>query len=86
MSVNIEKLSLREIGRMEEVFSEIQILEDSKIFLLAESYFKDSKFFFEKGEYLNAFEAVIISWAYVDSLLHFGKVDLPKELKHLFTA
>ncbi len=83
--MNIRELAMREIGRMEKVFSEIEILEDSEVLLLAKSYFSDSKFFLEKEEYVNAFEAVVISWAYVDSLLHFGKVKVPDQLKDLFT-
>lgn len=83
--MDVRELALREIRRMERVFSEIEVIEDSKVFLLAESYFKDSKFFFEKKEYVNAFEAVIISWAYVDSLLHFNKVKVPDRLKQSFT-
>ena len=83
--MSIRKLTTREIGRMEKVFSEIEVLEDSEVFLLAKSYFSDSKSFLEKEEFVNAFEAVVISWAYVDSLLHFGKVKIPDQLKDLFT-
>ena len=83
--MNMKKLALREIERMEGVFSQIEVIADTEVFSLAESYFNDSKSFFERGEYLNAFEAVIISWAYVDSLLHFNKAKIPDELKDLFT-
>jgi len=83
--MGVKELSLRDIERMERVFSEVRVLEESEVFSLAKSYFKDSKFFFKRGEYVNAFEAVTISWAYVDSLLHFNKVEVPDELKNLFT-
>ncbi|UCD73452.1 MAG: DUF357 domain-containing protein [Candidatus Bathyarchaeota archaeon] len=83
--MKVKELAMREIGRMEKVFSEIEVLEDSEVFLLAKSYFSDSKFFLEKEEFVNAFEAVVISWTYIDSLLHFGKVKVPDQLKDLFT-
>jgi len=81
----LKELSSREIERMERVFSEVEVVEDSEVFLLARCYFEDSKTFFGKGEYVNAFEAVVISWAYIDSLLHLGKIRVPSELKCLFT-
>ncbi len=84
--MDLGKLSLREIERMEKVFSEMEVLEDSKVVTLARSYLSDSRTFFEKGEYVNAFEAAIISWAYVDSLLHFNKIRIPDDLRDLFTA
>jgi hypothetical protein len=83
--LEIRKLAVREIERMDRVFSEITVLEDSEVFSLAKSYFSDSKIFFEKKEYVNSFEAVVISWTYIDSLLHFGKVKVPDQLKDLFT-
>ena len=82
----IKRLSLREIERMEQVLSEMEVLEDSSVVLLARSYFSDSKTFFDKREYVNAFEAIIICWAYVDSLLHFGKIRISDERKDLFTV
>ena len=84
--MSVRKMALREIERMERVFSQIEVIADTDVFSLAESYFSDSKFFFERGEYLNAFEAVVIAWAYIDSLLHFSKVKIPDELKDLFTV
>ena len=84
--MSVKEMALREIERMERVFSQIEVVTDTDVLVLAASYFKDSKFFFEKGEYLNAFEAVVISWAYIDSLLHFNKVKVPDELKDLFTV
>ena len=70
---------------MEEVFSDIEVLENSKIFELSRSYFKDAKYFYEKGDFINAFEAVIISWAYIDALLHLGKVKVSEKVKKYFT-
>ncbi|MCD6384090.1 MAG: DUF357 domain-containing protein [Thermoplasmata archaeon] len=77
--------ALREIERMEEVFSSLEG-EGGTVMKLARSYFEDSKYFFERGEYLKAFEAAVISWAYVDALLHMGKARLPKDLLKNFTV
>ena len=83
--MKIKEAALREIQRMEKVFSNIEIVEDTRLLNLAKSYFADAKYFYEKGDFLNAFEAIVISWAYVDALLHFGKVKVSEELKKFFT-
>lgn len=79
---DIRKEAEKEIKRMEEVFEALQG-EECEVLRLARGYFEDSKYFCVRGEYLKAFEAAVISWAYVDALLHFGKASLPEEyLKH----
>lgn len=76
---------MREIHRMEEVFSKLIVNKQSEVLEMAKRYFSDAKYFASKEKWLEAFEAVVISWAYIDALLHLGYVDVPKELQNLFT-
>jgi len=82
---DLKREAEKEIERMEGVFGSIEG-EEGEVLRLARSYFEDSKYFFEKEDYLKSFEAAVISWAYVDALLHFGKVRIPKELLKYFTV
>ena len=82
---DLKREAEREIWRMEEVFRSLEG-EEGDVLRLARSYFEDSKYFFERGDYLKAFEAAVISWAYVDALLHMGKVKIAKDLLKHFTV
>ena len=53
---------------------------------LALSYAKDARFFAERGMLVEAFEAMTIAWAYVDSLKRMDLVEVPKELSWLLTT
>lgn len=83
--MEIKELAEKEIQKMQKVFSKLKKRESNEILELATTYFKDAKHFFKKGKFLEAFEAAVISWAYIDALLHFKLVELPDELKKLFT-
>lgn len=82
---DLKEEALREIRRMEEVFGSLEG-EGGDVLKLARSYFEDSKYFFSRGDYLKAFEAAVISWAYVDALLHFRKVKVAEEHLKYFTS
>ncbi len=43
---------------------------------LARAYASDSKHFLKKGNKFDALEAYAIAWAYIDSLLHLGLVEV----------
>ncbi len=47
-----------------------------ELYKMALAYFNDSKYFFEKKRYVQSFEALIISWAYLDSGLRLGIFEL----------
>jgi hypothetical protein len=50
------------------------------------AYYKDSKHFFKIKKYVQSFEALMISWAYLDSGLKLGVFELTDEkMKHYFT-
>ncbi len=87
----IKKSADKELGRMEKVFEKLEILNKSdkkasEFHDFARRYFEDGKWFFKKEKYLEAFEAAVISWAYVDAGLKLGFFSVPKELKGNFTA
>lgn len=79
----------KEIDRLSEIFDNIKVNDSKKareFFDFAERYYKDSKYFFKKKKYIEAFEATIIAWAYLDSGLKMGFFEVPKKLKKHFTV
>lgn len=82
----IKELAKKEIEKMQRVFENLEILENNEVIDLAKRYFEDAKYFFEKENYTKAFEAVVISWTYIDACLHFKKVKIPENLKNYFTV
>lgn len=85
----IEKSARKEVERTGSFIEKVEIVEDSEeaiqVLLLAKSYFSDAKHFLKEGKFVEAFEAAIISWGYVDSGLHFGKFRVPEEFLGTFT-
>ena len=65
------------------------ILKDKAFKELHESalaYYEDSKHFFGQKKYVQSFEALMISWAYIDSGLKLGVFELTDEkMKGYFT-
>ncbi|MGC9059081.1 MAG: DUF357 domain-containing protein [Candidatus Aenigmatarchaeota archaeon] len=84
----IENLAKKEIEKMEEVFKNLKLIDEkaTEIYNLALSYFLDAKYFLEKKDFLRAFEAVVISWAYIDCCLHLKFLEISDELKRYFTV
>lgn len=85
--MELEDLCKKEIEKMEKVFKEIKVVDKNglELYNLALSYFTDSKYFLEKKDLIRAFEAIVISWAYIDAGLHLKLFDVPSELKIYFT-
>ena len=83
----LKKISEREIKRMEEVLKDTVVKENRalEIYNLALSYHTDAKHFFEKGDFIRAFEAVVISWTYIDAGLHMDVFEVPEKHRKLFT-
>lgn len=83
----------REVSRMKRVFASVKLEKPDderarKLFELASAYQKDSEHFLAKGKMVEAFEAAVISWAYVDAGLHLKVFVLDDEEleKELFTT
>jgi hypothetical protein len=90
MDNNLKNRAVKEISMMEKVFESL-VIKDSKdsvsseFFNMSSNYFNDGKFFMEKKDYLRAFEAVVISWSYIDAGLKAGFFNVPEDLRHYFT-
>jgi len=86
--MELEETVKKEIRKMEKVFKKIKLLDGNvkEIFNLAKAYLDDSKYFYKKKDFLRAFEAAVISWAYVDGGLHMKILDVPEEEKEVFTV
>ena len=79
----------REMKRMTEVMQHIKVNESKQakhFHSFASNYFNDGKYFFKEKKFIEAFEAFIISWAYIDCGLKLGFFQVPSEQKKWFTA
>ncbi|MFC1685565.1 DUF357 domain-containing protein [Nanoarchaeota archaeon] len=85
----IKKAAEREMERMKEVFASLKIKKKGKakdFYDFAKNYHKDGLYFYNKKMYVEAFEAQVIAWAYIDTGLKLGYFSAPKEQKEWFTA
>jgi hypothetical protein len=85
--MELEDLARKEIEKMEKILKEVKV-KDTKaleVYNLALSYFTDAKHFLEKKDFVRAFEAIVICWAYLDACLHFGFLETSEEFKKYFT-
>lgn len=86
--MDLEKEAGIEMGRIEKIMRGLKVV-DSKadgLVKVLNSYYEDSKSFFEKKRYLQALESAFIVWAYVDAGLHLKVFEVPPDLKKMFTA
>jgi hypothetical protein len=88
--MELSKEANKEKERMRQVIDSLKIKcknEKAKQFCdMVKNYFFDGCFFLEKGKELEAFEAFIISWAYVDAGLKLKFFEVPASQKKWFTA
>ncbi len=87
--MEIKKAAEREMKRMKAVFGKLKRKGGKKtdeFFNFAHNYFTDGIYFFEKGKFIESFEAFIISWAYIDAGLKLGYFSAPREQKKWFTV
>ncbi len=86
--MEFEKEVENEIKKMEEIVKKIKLKDPvaTEVYNLALSYLIDAKHFLEGKDFLRAFEAVIICWAYIDACLHFNFLEVPEEFKDYFTV
>ena len=78
----------KEIARMEAVFKELKVVnpEAMELYNLAVSYFSDAKHFLARADFVRAFEAAVIAWAYCDAGLHLRAFEVPEALRNDFTV
>jgi len=86
--MEIKELAKKEIEKIEEIIKDVKLKDNIalEVYNLALSYFSDAKHFFEKEDFIRAFEAIVISWAYLDACLHFGFIEIPEKFKEYFTV
>jgi len=87
--MKIKDAAKREMERMNEIFKNVEIADSKKadeFYSFAENYFEDGKYFFERGKYIEAFEAFIISWAYIDAGLKLRYFKVDKKVRKYFTS
>ncbi|HIQ50358.1 MAG TPA: DUF357 domain-containing protein, partial [Nautiliaceae bacterium] len=58
----------REIEKLKKIFKLQEDLKDLEVFDLINSYFKDLLYFYEKKDYIKAFELVNYIWGFLDIL------------------
>lgn len=87
---DLEGAAKKELERMGKVLPTVEIIsenpEAAKILELARAYHSDGLHFFSKGNLVEAFEAAVISWGYVDAGLHLGVFRVPADLLASFTV
>lgn len=91
MTENLQAAARKEIDRMKKAISAVTLAhpsrEGEKVFALASAYLSDAEHFFGKGKYLEAFEASVICWGYLDAGLHLGAFLLSDEsVREVFTV
>jgi hypothetical protein len=86
--MEVEEAAKKEIKRIEEIIDEVEALseEGKEVLSLAKSYLTDAKYFCEKRRFLEAFEAAVIAWAYLDAGLHLKVFKIPENMKKIFTV
>ena len=87
--MKIKEEAEKEMKRMVEVFDNVEVELQPKakeFYEFANNYFKDGKHFFEQEKFVEAFEAFIISWAYIDIGLKLGFFKVPEKIKKYFTT
>jgi len=96
--MDLEKAAKREVTRMKKIMPKVEIKESrgadavfknkhaAELLNFAKNYAKDSEFFLEHGKLVEAFEAAIIAWAYVDIGLKLGLLEVPSSLREHFTV
>ncbi len=87
--MDISGAAEKEINRMNVVFGKLEFAKKSALadefYDFAKRYFEDGKYFYKNEKFIEAFEAEIISWAYIDAGLKLGFFNVPKELRKVFT-
>lgn len=75
----------REYKKLEIVFNKVRFIGDHKdIWILVLSYWEDCKYFYNKNDYIKAFELVNYIWGMLDILANLGLLEIPKDIKKWF--
>ncbi len=70
-----ERLKAETKKWMDKLEEKLKIISGDRAFLEnINAYLKDSKYFFDKGDFVRSFEAVVWSWAWLEIGLEIGKL------------
>ncbi|OYT41559.1 MAG: hypothetical protein B6U78_02820 [Candidatus Aenigmarchaeota archaeon ex4484_224] len=86
--MDIEEAAKKEVERINEIMKNVELKNEKarEVFELAKSYAKDANYFLKEKKFLQAFEAAVIAWGFIDACLHLGYVEIKKEeIKKWFT-
>jgi hypothetical protein len=73
----------REYKKLELIFENIKFLDNKfEDFLI--SYYKDLKYFYEKKDFVKAFELENYIWGILDALINLKLIEVPEEYKKWF--
>lgn len=88
MEDDLVKIVKNHKEKMDKIFQSISINKKDKfslrIFGIAKDYYDDSSYFIQKEDFIRAFEALMISWSFIDAGLINGSFSLPEELLDYF--
>jgi len=96
--MKIEDAAEKEVKRIRKIIPKVEIKESidadaisgatnaTSLLDFAKNYAKDSEFFLEHEKHVEAFEAAIIAWAYIDIGLKLGLLAVPASLRGDFTV
>lgn len=88
----IDEAARKEIEKMRKVMQSLKIVagkqedeQTGELKKLIDSYWIDARHFLEKKQFLEAFEAAVICWAYIDAGIHLGVFEVEDGVKEFFT-
>ena len=86
--MELEKEAEKELLRIDSVLPKVTLVkpEGKELLRVCESYHEDAHGFFKDKKFLQAFEAAVICWAYIDAGIHFGVFHVPAEFSRQFTV
>ncbi|HIP66675.1 MAG TPA: DUF357 domain-containing protein [Candidatus Nanopusillus sp.] len=75
----------REYRKLEIVFSKVHFIGNQKdVWILILSYWEDCKHFYNKNDYIKAFELVNYIWGMLDILANLDLLEIPRDVKKWF--
>lgn len=86
--MSLSATAKKEVARINKFLPAVKAKKPKGTELLsfAKDYASDSKYFLKKGKFIEAFEAAIISWAYIDIGLKMKVLEVSKTFLGNFTV
>lgn len=86
--MKIEAAAKREVDRISKIMPGVKQTKSSggELISFAQNYASDATFFLKRGKNVEAFEAAVIAWAYVDVGIKLGLLTVPAKFMEDFTT